>query len=87
MFLFLHIFKCLCDSASPTRGGILLYFKLVIHGFEPLMELSSIEDQFFLVTSVIQKSHSTICDVGNRVDGRCVNLFRKYWAEVTFYGK
>lgn len=83
-FLFLHIFKFLCDSASQTRGRRVLRLKRTIHRFKPSLELSPFEDPFFLVTLVSSEAHATIYDVSNGVEGICSNLFSKYWIEVHF---
>lgn len=84
IFLFFLLFRFLYTSASHTRGRKPLCLNLILPGFEHLLELPPFEDQFFLVTPASPKAHVIICNVVNGEDGRCVNLFLKYWTNDHF---
>lgn len=55
-----------------------------MHNFVSVHELQSFVGRFFLVTPTSQGSHATICTVGDGVEGRCPELFPKYWSESHF---
>lgn len=84
MVLFFHLFKCHHDPTSRTRSKGLLYFKLNIHDFRSLPDFQSFKDQFFLVNPVSPEAHVAVYDIDGRVEGKCVDLFSKYWIDVHF---
>lgn len=84
VLIFLHLFKFLCDPVSIAKAGGLLHFKLIIHGFKPLLELSPFLNRFFLVIPNNLESHVTIYDIGTGMKGRCTYMFPEYWNEIRF---
>lgn len=83
VFLFLHLFKFLYDSASKIRGRRLLCLKPATYRFESLLEFPPFEDHFFLVTPVNPEAHAAIFYVNNIVEHKCANLFSN-WIEGHF---
>lgn len=58
--------------------------ELTARCFGPLPNLQTFEDQFLLVSPIVLEAHATIYVFGDGVEGRCVELFPKYYIESHF---
>lgn len=85
--IFFHLFKYRSGLTNRMRSRELISLEPNVRGFRPLLELQNCEDQFFLVTPINPEAHVTVCIVGDRVGGRCVKLFPKYWTEIFLLGE
>lgn len=62
----------------------MIYLEPTICGFRPFLELRPFEDRLLLVTLVGSETHVRVFNVGSGVDGRCAELFSKYWIDCHF---
>lgn len=55
-----------------------------IQGFGTFYELHPFAYQLFVVSSIHPKAHTAVCAVRNGVEGKCAELFSKYYTKSHF---
>lgn len=59
-------------------------WKLLSMASDLFQSFSTSRTQFFLVTPINPKVHAAVCNISGGVEGRCFDLFPKYWNEGHF---
>lgn len=83
--LFFDLFKVHYGLVSQMWGISLVSLDSTIRSIRAFSEnLQHFKDQLFLITLIHPEAHVTVYTIGNEVDGKCTELFLKYWTERHF---
>lgn len=72
---------------THTHVRSLVNLESSVRDYGPLQVIQYFEDQFFLFAPIDPEAHATRWIIGERVVGRCVEMFSKYWIESQFQSR